>query len=86
MNYELNHVFRHYRHNALNPSRAYRQFAEATGLRARATRLRIWFSAAAATLVLADAIRKWQHAAGPRLARRRTGALTAPLAADLQRR
>lgn len=53
MNDELNHVFRHYRHNALNPSRAYRQFAEATGLRARATRLRIWFSAAAATLVLA---------------------------------
>lgn len=48
-------VMRHYRNDALNTRHAYRRFAEATGLRARATRLRLWFSAAAAAIVLAVA-------------------------------
>ena len=48
-------VMRHYRNDALDTKHAYRRFAEATGLRARATRLRLWFSAAAAAIVLAVA-------------------------------
>ena len=48
-------VMRHYRKDALDTRHAYRRFAEATGLRARATRLRLWFSAAAAAIVLAVA-------------------------------
>lgn len=48
-------VMRHYRNDALDTKHAYRRFAEATGLRVRATRLRLWFSAAAAAIVLAVA-------------------------------
>ena len=48
-------VMRHYRNDALDTKHAYRRFAEATGLRASATRLRLWFSAAAAAIVLAVA-------------------------------